>query len=119
MDIKTLPKMSREMLDKADDLLKEEKTISTRTGLRLLIEMTSEEFRAVDAIIDNQNAQRDAIQQQQSEIDELKRKNIVLFIEKNPKMAFIFSIGLIIVSNMIPLDYIRKIFFIKLGIPMP
>lgn len=117
--LKELPKMDAGMLRKADEMLSDEKVISTRTGLRLLIEMMAEEFRALDSIIENQNKQTQAIQDQRKEIEELKRKNIVMFIERNPKLSFLYVAGLFIISNLVPFAYIRKLFFLKLGIPDP
>lgn len=117
--IKELPKMDIGMLKKADEFLQEEKTISTRTGLRLLIEMMAEEFRALDAMIENHNSQTKLLLDQQKRLDNLERKSIVLFIEKNPKTAFLFTIGIIVVSNLLPISYLRKILFLKLGIPDP
>lgn len=117
--LKELPKMDAGMLKKADEMLAEEKVISTRTGLRLLIEMMAENFRALDSIIDNQNTQTKVILQNQKDIEELKRKNIVMFIESNPKTAFMYIAGLFVISNFIPFTYLRKIVFLKLGIPDP
>lgn len=117
--LKELPKMDAGMLKKADEFLADEKVISTRTGLRLLIEMMAEEFRALDSIIDNQNAQTKSILEQKKELEELKRKNIIMFVENNPKLAFMYVAGLFILSNFVPFTYLRKIVFTKLGIPDP
>lgn len=119
MDIKHLPKMDAGMLQKADLFLQDEKAISTRTGLRLMIEMMVEEYRALDAIIDNQNSLVSSFNHQQKEIDMLKRKSIMLFVEHHPKLSIFASLIAFLLLNFVPLSYIRKAIFIKLGIPDP
>lgn len=119
MDIKQLPKMDAGMLQKADLFLQDERAISTRTGLRLMIEMMVEEYRALDAIIDNQNAIVNSFNNQQREIDTLKRKSIIMFIENHPKLSLLASLIAFLLLNFVPLTYIRKAVFAKIGIPDP
>ncbi len=115
--IRELPKMDASMLQKADKFLEDEKIMSTRTGLRLMIEMMAEEFRALNTIVENQNEQTAILREQQRRIENLERKNIVMFIESHPKVAFLYTIGVIVVVNLIPLNFLRQILFLKLGIP--
>lgn len=78
--------MDDSMLQKADELL-EDKQINTNVGVRLLIEMMAEEFRALNAVVENQNAQNEVIRAQNKKIEELEKKSIVLFVQKNPKVS--------------------------------
>ena len=103
-----LNELDASILERVGELLSDEKAMTTRTGITLLVEMMSAVYKSQNEIITHVKVQNGRIGKSEKEIEKLKENNILFWIKSNKKASVLIFISIFVFNSMINWSGIRR-----------
>lgn len=104
----TLNEINSSLIRKVGDILDDTNSISTRDGMKLQLEMTFELIKSHNEVIQQLRIQNGRVGRAETDIAELKQKNIILWITARPKTSLLIFAGVFILNSMINWAGVRR-----------
>ena len=104
----TLNKLDPALIERVGKIIEDNTSMSTRTGMQLMIEMMMNVYKSQNEIIEHVRTQNGRVATAEVEIKELKRTSVSRWIKENPKTTFLIFSGIFVVNSMINWQGIRR-----------